>query len=327
MKNSVIAFSAASVLLTSFIIVGTFKAGIVAALAETSTSATSTDAEAADVLPHTASSTPASIASSTAAEAVTASTTATSTTVAPLIDNATSTASSATSSASHAQGQGSSQGASSVKSKPVLKLVHVVGSKYVDFFTDGTTIFSFPGDPSIDANLNKPDAPIPTHAGLTWVSSKAMEAYDTTSGDLEAGTYAQEVNGSFIANVSGSSASATSTTLVAFSLFDPTLDASPVPPAPKTTEASVSPSPTHAPAVDTSAASTTSPLPDTSATASSTPDGSTTTSASSTAASVSTTPTTASATSTATSTAISSSVASSSSAAANDNAASTTATQ
>ena len=42
--------------------------------------------------------------------------------------------------------------------------------------------------------------PTPTHAGLTWVSSKAMEAYDTASGDLEAGTYAQESDGSFISN-------------------------------------------------------------------------------------------------------------------------------
>ena len=88
--------------------------------------------------------------------------------------------------------------------------MHVVGPKYVDYFTDGTTIFSFPGDPLIDANLNKPDAPIPTHAGLTWVSSKAMEAYDTPSGDLEPGTYAQEANGSFIANTSGFSAERTS---------------------------------------------------------------------------------------------------------------------
>jgi hypothetical protein len=70
--------------------------------------------------------------------------------------------------------------------------VRVVGSKYVDFFTDGTTLFSFPGDPLIDANLNKSDAPTPTHGNLTWVSSKAVEAYDTASGDLEVGTYAQE---------------------------------------------------------------------------------------------------------------------------------------
>ena len=251
MKNSLVAFSAASVLLTSLIVIGTFKAGIVAALTATSTSATSTDAEVATVLPDTASSTPSSTASSPAAEAVTASTTATSTTVAPPTDSATSTANALLPLAMRKARVLARS--SPVKSKPALKLVHVVGSKYVDFFTDGTTIFSFPGDPSIDANLNKPNAPIPTHAGLTWVSSKAMEAYDTASGDLEPGTYAQEANGSFITNASGSPASATSTTLVAFSLLDPTLDTSPLSPAPKTTEASVSPSPAHAAAADTSA--------------------------------------------------------------------------
>ena len=78
-------------------------------------------------------------------------------------------------------------------SKPTLKLVHVVGSKYIDYFTDGTKTYSFPGNPDIDANLNKPNAPIPSHAGLTWVSTSGMEAYDTTSGDLESGDYAQEV--------------------------------------------------------------------------------------------------------------------------------------
>jgi hypothetical protein len=209
----------------------------------------------------------------------------------------------------------------------VLKLAHVIGSKYIDFFTDGATIFSFPGDPLIDANLNKPDAPTPTHGNLTWVSSKAMEAYDTTSGDLEPGTYALETNGSFITNASDSPAGATSTTPVAFSLLDPTLDTSAPPPAPKTTDVSLAHSPAHL--ADADNASTTSPLPDTSTTASSTPDGSTTAPASSTAAAAraSSTPVVVSATSTATSTAASSSVASSSSASANDSAASTTATQ
>ena len=68
-------------------------------------------------------------------------------------DTLTSTAASST---SQGQGQSQSQGASGAKGKPTLKLVRVVGSKYVDFFTDGTTILSFAGDPSIDANLNKP---------------------------------------------------------------------------------------------------------------------------------------------------------------------------
>jgi hypothetical protein len=87
--------------------------------------------------------------------------------------------------------------------KPTLKLVHVVGSKYVDFFTDGTKSYSFPGNPDIDSNLNKPNAPIPSHTGLTWVSTSGMEAYDTPSGDLEVGDYAQEADGSYISNVPG----------------------------------------------------------------------------------------------------------------------------
>src|SRR6516164_5971217 len=111
MKNSVIAFSVASVLVTS-LTVFVFKTGIVAALTATSTSAT---------------------------------TTATSTAIVDVTDNATSTASVASSTSS----------VSRAKGKPALKRVHVVGSKYVDFFTDGTTTYSFPGDPLLDANLNK----------------------------------------------------------------------------------------------------------------------------------------------------------------------------
>ena len=231
MKNSVIAFSAASLLLISLIIVGTFKTGIVAALTATSTSATSTDAVPAIGLANTASSTPSTSASSTVA-ALAALTTATSTAPAPVTDNATTTAnaSSATSSPNQAHPDGNGNLA--------LKRVRVVGSKYVDYFTDGTTTYSFPGDPLLDANLNRPNAPIPVHGNLTWLSTKAMEAYDTPSGDLEPGTYAREANGSFIADVSGAPASATSTTPVAFSLLDPTLDSSAAPPAPKTIEAS-----------------------------------------------------------------------------------------
>jgi hypothetical protein len=56
-----------------------------------------------------------------------------------------------------------------------------------------------PGDPDIDSNLSKPNAPIPSHAGLTGVSTSGMNAYDTPSGDLESGDYAQESDG--ISNV------------------------------------------------------------------------------------------------------------------------------
>jgi hypothetical protein len=67
----------------------------------------------------------------------------------------------------------------------------------VDCFTDGTKTYSFPSNPDIDSNLNKPNAPIPTHGNLTWVSTSGMDAYDTPSGDLESGDYAQEAGGSY----------------------------------------------------------------------------------------------------------------------------------
>jgi hypothetical protein len=58
-----------------------------------------------------------------------------------------------------------------------------------------------PANPDIDSNLNKPNAPIPTHGNLTWVSTSGMDAYDTPSGDLETGDYAQESDSSYISNV------------------------------------------------------------------------------------------------------------------------------
>ena len=174
MKTSTIAFSAASVLLISLIIIGTFKTGIVSALTATTTDATST---ASDTTTATTSSTSASSTTST-------------------------TDASSTPASSPAQTQAPAQSqAQAQPSKPTLKLVHVVGTKYIDYFTDGTKSYSFPGNQDINSNLNKPNAPIPTHGNLTWVSTSGMEAYDTHSGDLEPGDYAQESDGSFISNV------------------------------------------------------------------------------------------------------------------------------
>jgi hypothetical protein len=78
--------------------------------------------------------------------------------------------------------------------------VHVVGTKYIDYFTDGTTTTAYPGDPDIDANLAKPNAPIPTHEGMTWVHTTGQPLYDTPSGDLELGDYAMLPGGSIISN-------------------------------------------------------------------------------------------------------------------------------
>jgi hypothetical protein len=175
MKANVTAFSAASILVISLIIIGTFKTGIVSALTGTTTDATST---VSDTSP--ASSTPLSADTATATDA-------SSTSVTP-----------PTQTESPAQTQAQSQ---PISGKPTLKLVHVVGTKYIDYFTDGAKTYSFPGNPDIDSNLNKPNAPIPSHGNLEWVSTSGMDAYDTTSGDLEVGDYAQESDGSYISNI------------------------------------------------------------------------------------------------------------------------------
>lgn len=81
-----------------------------------------------------------------------------------------------------------------------LKEVHIIGNKYTDYFTDGTTEVSFPGDPIIDGHLSDPGAPIPTHEGLTWVHTVGRYLYDTPSGDLEVGDYALQPLGTYIQN-------------------------------------------------------------------------------------------------------------------------------
>jgi hypothetical protein len=176
MKNSVIASSVASVLVISLVIIGTFTTGIVAALTATTTDATTaaSDTTTASTSSTSASSTP------------------------PATDASSTSATPPTQTEAPAQTQAQSQ---PISGKPTLKLVHVVGTKYVDYFTDGTKTYSFPGNPDIDSNLNKPNAPIPTHGNLQWVSTSGMNAYDTPSGDLESGDYAQEADGSYISNV------------------------------------------------------------------------------------------------------------------------------
>jgi hypothetical protein len=174
MKNSVVAFSGASVLAISLIIIATFKTGIVSALTATTIDATSTasDTTTASTSPASASTTPATDASSTSPTQ-------------PV----------------QTQAPPQTQAQAQPASKPTLKLVHVVGTKYIDYFTDGTKTYSFPGNPDIDSNLNKPNAPIPAHGNLKWVSTSGMDAYNTPSGDLESGDYAQEADGSYISNV------------------------------------------------------------------------------------------------------------------------------
>jgi hypothetical protein len=81
-----------------------------------------------------------------------------------------------------------------------LALVHIIGTKYTDYFTAGTTTFAFPGDPAFDSHFSEPNAPIPTHEGLTWVHTTGGYLYDTPSGDLEVGDYAVQLDNSYIEN-------------------------------------------------------------------------------------------------------------------------------
>ena len=81
-----------------------------------------------------------------------------------------------------------------------LTEVHIIGTKYIDYFTDGTTVTAYPGDPAIDSHFSEPNAPIPTHEGLTWVHTTGGYLYDTPSGDLDVGDYAVQSNGSYIQN-------------------------------------------------------------------------------------------------------------------------------
>ena len=81
-----------------------------------------------------------------------------------------------------------------------LTLVHIICTKYTDYFIDGTTTVAFPGDPNIDSHFNVPDAPIPTHDGLTWAHTTGDNLYDTPSGNLEVGEYAVQADGTYIAN-------------------------------------------------------------------------------------------------------------------------------
>src|SRR6516162_7446495 len=101
MKNSVITFSAASVLVISLIIIGTFKTGIVAALTATTTDATTT-----------------------APDTTTASTSSLSATTTPSTDASSTSVTPPTQTEASAQTQAQLQ---PISGKPTLKLVHVVG--------------------------------------------------------------------------------------------------------------------------------------------------------------------------------------------------------
>jgi hypothetical protein len=125
--------------------------------------------------------------------------------------------------------------------------VHIIGTKYIDYFTDGTTTTAYPGDPDIDSHFSEANAPIPTRQGLTWVHTTGGYLYDTPSGDLEVGDYALQPNGSYVVNAAPF-VSSTSTPAV----LGASTSASDTP-----TDTSSTPTTTPAP-TDTSAPATTS---------------------------------------------------------------------
>jgi hypothetical protein len=145
---------------------------------------------------------------------------ASSTNTTPVADATTSaTADTATTEATATESTDTSTAAASDSVTPTepppqgLAEVHIIGTKYTDYFTDGTTITSYPGDPKIGSNFDKPNAPIPTREGLTWDHTTGQYLYDTPSGDLEVGDYAVQPNGSYIRNAPPS-VSSTSTPAV-----------------------------------------------------------------------------------------------------------------
>lgn len=86
-----------------------------------------------------------------------------------------------------------------VVSETPLKMARAIGTKYIDYCTDGTKTIEVPGDPEISANLGRPDAPTPKCPdGTTWDHTSGVDAYDTPSGELEVGSYAQQADGSYI---------------------------------------------------------------------------------------------------------------------------------
>jgi hypothetical protein len=189
------------------------------------------------------------------------------------MDTATNAASDATNTAGASPSTEAASSAAASSTTPVnpppvgLNEVHIIGMKYTDYFTDGTTVTSYPGDPAIDAHFSDvPDGPIPTRAGLTWVHTTGQYIYDTPSGELEVGEYALEAGGTYVRNeppstwVSSTSTPAqiaTSTTNSA--LTDTSSTTSNVPPTSVPDASTTVPAPSNGSASTTNSESTTSP--------------------------------------------------------------------
>src|SRR5258708_32768004 len=99
-------------------------------------------------------------------------------------------------------------------------LVHIIGTKYTDYFTDGKTVTAFPGDPAIDSHFNVPNAPIPAHEGMTWNGTTGGYLYDTPSGDLEINDYAKQSDGSYIGHLPASKYTDATSSVVSTDRFE-----------------------------------------------------------------------------------------------------------
>src|SRR5215831_4636351 len=195
MKANIIMFVGASALVVAFVIGFALVRPVLAQVAATSTTAAASSTSVAATVPATASTTDTAIASSSPPSSSPADSSTTSTTPTPTSSDT----------APGEQGKAHANGASASGNKtpidappPGLTLVHIIGTKYVDYFTDGSTTIAVPGDPTVDGNLDKPNASTPTHAGMTWVHTTGQHLYDTPSGDLEIGDYAAQADSSYV---------------------------------------------------------------------------------------------------------------------------------
>src|SRR5215472_12896558 len=166
MRTNIITFAGAIALIVTLAIGFAIVRPVLAQVAATSTTAAASSTSVAATVSAGTSTTDTVVASSTPPASAPVDSSATSTTPTPTSSDTT----------SGAQGKAHANGARAAGNKPPtdspppgLTLVHIIGAKYIDYFTDGSTTIAVPGDPTVDGNLDKPNASTPTHAGMTWV--------------------------------------------------------------------------------------------------------------------------------------------------------------
>jgi hypothetical protein len=271
MKSKFITFAGASAVTVAIVIGFLIVRPVLAQVAATSSDPGGTSTVSVDTI---ASSTPTDASSTPPRDNVSTSTTPAQT--AP-VDATTTTENNTTGAAQDAPVQ-----SPPAEQRPTgLTEVHIIGTKYTDYFTDGSTTVAFPGDPNIDGNLDKPYPPIPTHKGMTWVHTTGQKLYDTPSGDLDVGDYAVQSDGSFIEHHHPFLSSTSTQAVDSSALAEPKTPSSPATGTPSTAPTTTPPAEPNAPAAsltapsDTSTRSTTTSLPAGSTSGTSTTHGST----------------------------------------------------